>query len=115
MLLENCKLVVATKFSAIPNFIYFSRYSKCMPFIDIIGYIAGFLILVSIIPQIIKSWKTKSTKDLSLLRYLIYIAGVIMWLVYGIVLKNGPMIIVNSINLVLASSVLYLIIKYGKK
>ena len=86
-----------------------------MPIIDIIGYIAGFLILISIIPQIIKSWKTKSAKDLSLLRYLIYVSGVVLWLVYGIVLKNGPMIIVNSINFILACSVIYLIIKYGTK
>jgi len=84
-----------------------------MPFIDIIGYLAGFLILISIIPQIIKSWTTKSTKDISLSRYLIYITGVILWLVYGIVLLNGPMIIINSINLCLASTIVYLKLKYG--
>ncbi|MEK6969155.1 MAG: SemiSWEET transporter [Nanoarchaeota archaeon] len=84
-----------------------------MSFIDIIGYAAGFLILISIIPQIIKSWKTKSTKDISLLRYLIYAAGVVLWLVYGIVLYNGPMMVVNGINLILASSILYLKFKYG--
>ncbi|MBS3088231.1 SemiSWEET transporter [Candidatus Pacearchaeota archaeon] len=85
-----------------------------MPLIDLIGYAAGFLILISIIPQILKSWRTKSAKDLSLSRYIIYITGVLLWLIYGIVLVNGPMILINSINLVLASSVLYLIIKYGK-
>lgn len=84
-----------------------------MAIIDIIGYAAGFLILISLIPQIRKSWKTKSTKDLSLFRYLIYIAGVMLWLVYGIVLSNGPMVIVNGINLILASSILYLKFKYG--
>lgn len=80
---------------------------------DWVGYIAGFLILISIIPQIIKSWKTKSTKDISLLRYLIYVGGVIMWLVYGILLNNWPMIIANSINFCLAGSILYLKFKYG--
>ncbi|MFH1235450.1 MAG: SemiSWEET transporter [Parcubacteria group bacterium] len=84
-----------------------------MPLVDIIGYAAGLLILVSIIPQIVKSWKTKSTKDISLARYLIYVAGVILWLVYGIILVNGPMIIVNSINLILASMVIFLRVKYG--
>ncbi len=86
-----------------------------MPLIDIIGYAAGFLILISIIPQIIKSWKTKSAKDLSLLRYCIYIGGVALWLLYGIVLNNGPIMIVNSINFLLACSVIYLILKYGNK
>ncbi len=80
---------------------------------DIVGYLAGFLILISIVSQIVKSWRTKSTKDISLLRYLIYILGVILWLVYGAILKNGLMILVNSINLLLASSVLYLKLKYG--
>jgi len=80
--------------------------------VDTIGYIAGVLIITSLVPQIIKSWKTKSTKDLSLTRYLIYVAGVIMWLVYGIVIENGPMIVMNTINLTLASSVVYLKLKY---
>ena len=83
-----------------------------MPYVDIIGYAAGFLILISIIPQIIKTWKTKSTKDLSLLMYIIYISGVLLWLIYGIVIINGPMILINSINLVLASSMLYLKLRY---
>jgi MtN3 and saliva related transmembrane protein len=83
-----------------------------MPLIDIIGYVAGILILISIIPQIIKSWKTKSTKDLSLERYLIYILGVVLWFVYGIILNNGPMIIINSINFILGLSMICLIIKY---
>jgi len=84
-----------------------------MNYVDIIGYVAGLLVLLSLIPQIIKSWKTKSTKDISLLRYIIYIIGIIMWLIYGIILVNGPMIIANSISLVLASSILYLKLKYG--
>ncbi len=84
-----------------------------MPYVDIIGYIAGILIVISLIPQIAKSWKTKSTKDLSLPRYLIYVMGVVLWLIYGVALNNGPMIILNSVNLVLASSVVYLKIRYG--
>jgi len=84
-----------------------------MLLVDIIGYLAGFFILISIIPQIVKSWKTKSTKDLSLLRYLVYVVGVILWTVYGLALNNGPMIVINSINLCLAASMIYLKLKYG--
>ena len=80
--------------------------------VDTIGYIAGILIIISLVPQIIKSWKTKSTTDLSLTRYLIYVAGVVMWLVYGIVISNNPMIVMNTINLTLALSVVYLKLKY---
>lgn len=84
-----------------------------MPLIDIIGYAAGIFVAISLIPQVIKSWKTKSTKDLSLLRYLIYIIGVFLWLVYGFALHNGPMIAMNIFILSLALSVLYLKLKYG--
>jgi MtN3 and saliva related transmembrane protein len=86
-----------------------------MPLIDIIGYTAGLLILISLIPQIMKSWRTKSTGDLSLPRYLIYMSGTALWLAYGIVLKNIPMILTNGICLGLSGTVVYLIVKYGKK
>ncbi len=93
----------------------YNRELLCIivPFIDIIGYAAGSLILVSTLPQIIKSWRTKSTKDISLMRCFIYFIGVLVWLIYGIILVNGPMIIVNSINLILESCVIYFKIKYG--
>lgn len=84
-----------------------------MPILDILGYTAGIFIVISLIPQIIKSWKTKSTKDLSLPRYLIYIIGIILWFVYGLIIRNGPMIVMNAINLALAFSILSLKIKYG--
>jgi len=83
-------------------------------YIDAIGYAAGILILISIIPQIMKSRKSKSTKDLSLVRYIIYISWVILWFVYGILLTNGPMIVINAINLILGSSMIYLILRYRK-
>lgn len=81
--------------------------------VDLIGYLAGFLIVFSLIPQFVKSWKTKSTKDISLWRYLIYIAGIILWLVYGIIISNNPMIVANIVALAFASSILYLKIRYG--
>lgn len=84
-----------------------------MNYIDIFGYIAGILVVISLLPQTIKSWKTRSTKDLSLLRYIIYIAGLILWIVYAIMIKNGPVAVMNSIGLLLATSILILKIKHG--
>lgn len=81
--------------------------------IDLIGYLAGILVLSSLIPQVIKSWKTKSTTDLSTTRYLIYISGIILWLVYAIIIFNIPMIISNILALILASIILSLKIRYG--
>ncbi|MCD4705109.1 hypothetical protein K8R66_03455 [bacterium] len=83
-----------------------------MNFIDILGYIAGILVVISLLPQTIKSWKTKSTKDLSLWRYIIYILGLILWIIYASIIKNAPVAIMNSLGLLLASSLLYLKVKY---
>lgn len=81
--------------------------------IDFIGYVAGILVIASLIPQMIKSWKSKSTKDISLLRYLIYVAGITLWLIYAILLRNGPMILSNLVAILFAGSILYMKIKYG--
>jgi len=83
-----------------------------MFFIDILGYLAGTLVVISLLPQTIKSWKTKSTKDLSLSRYIIYIAGLILWITYAIIIKNKPVAVMNGMGLFLAGSILYLKLKY---
>lgn len=77
------------------------------------GYIAGILVVISLLPQTIKSWKTKSTKDLSLWRYIIYIVGLVIWITYAVIIKNGPVAVMNSIGLILAVSILYLKLRYG--
>jgi MtN3 and saliva related transmembrane protein len=81
--------------------------------IDILGYVAGILVVISLLPQVIKSWKTKSTKDISLARYIIYVAGLILWVTYVVIINNGPVAVMNGIGLVLAVSILYLKIKHG--
>ena len=81
--------------------------------VDILGYVAGILVVISLLPQTIKSWKTTSTKDLSLKRYIIYITGLILWITYAIIIKNGPVAVMNSIGLILASSILYLKLRHG--
>ena len=84
-----------------------------MAYIDIMGYIAGALVVASLLPQVIKSWKTKSTKDISILRYIIYVTGLVLWVGYATIIKNGPVALMNSIGLILAISILYLKIKHG--
>ena len=84
-----------------------------MPFIDILGYVAGILVVISLLPQTIKSWRTKSTKDLSLWRYIIYSIGLILWITYAAIIHNGPVAVMNGIGLILALSILFMKIKHG--
>ena len=83
-----------------------------MSIITIIGLIAAALTTISVLPQVIKSWKSKETKNLSLPTYIILLAGIILWLIYGILIKNLPIILANIVSLILISSVLFLKIKY---
>lgn len=81
--------------------------------IDLLGYGAGILVVISLLPQTIKSWKTKSTKDISLWRYIIYVTGLILWVTYAAIINNGPVALMNAVGLVLALSILGLKMKYG--
>ena len=81
-----------------------------MDFVTAIGLIAGTLTTVSFLPQVIRVWKTHSTKDLSLVMFLLFSAGVVMWLIYGIYLGQLPVIIANAVTLVLA--IIILIFKF---
>jgi MtN3 and saliva related transmembrane protein len=80
---------------------------------DFVGYLATLIIAWALLPQFIKSWRTKSTKDISLLWSSVYSVGLALWLVYGILILNWPLIISSAIEFALASSLLVLKIRYG--
>ena len=83
-----------------------------MKSIDILGYLGGSLVVISLLPQAIKSWKTKLTRDISLWRYIIYSVGLILWVAYAVIIHNGPVALMNGLGLLLALSILYLKIRY---
>jgi MtN3 and saliva related transmembrane protein len=80
---------------------------------ELFGYLAATLTTVSFIPQVVQVWRTKHTKDISLGMYSIFTVGIAVWLVYGIMLGSMPIIIANSITILLAGSVLTMKLKYG--
>jgi MtN3 and saliva related transmembrane protein len=73
---------------------------------EIIGYIAAFLTTVSFLPQVVKTIKTKDTSGISLLMYSIFVSGVFLWLIYGILLKNIVITSANLLTFILAGLVL---------
>jgi MtN3 and saliva related transmembrane protein len=73
-----------------------------------IGYLAAFLTTISFIPQVVQIYKTKNTDSISKLMYIIFCFGVALWLSYGILISSKPVIIANSITLVLS---LYILVK----
>jgi MtN3 and saliva related transmembrane protein len=81
--------------------------------INFLGYIAGILTTLAFLPQALKTFRTKSTKDISLGMWLLLCAGVFCWLIYGIVLGAGPIIAANAVTLLLAGIVLLLKVTHG--
>ena len=78
-----------------------------MKFMTLVGLAAGFCTTVAFLPQVVKTWKSKSAKDLSLGMYSIFCTGVLLWLIYGIMISDLPVILANAITLILAVSILF--------
>lgn len=78
-----------------------------MSFILILGLTAATLTTIAFIPQVIKTWKTKSAEDLSLGMYSIFCTGVLLWLIYGILIEDIPVIAANTVTLILALTILF--------
>jgi MtN3 and saliva related transmembrane protein len=81
--------------------------------IELLGFVAAFLTTAAFVPQVLKIWQTKSTKDLSLPTQLTFIAGIAMWLIYGLFVHSPPIIVANIITLVLNLVILRFKLKYG--
>jgi MtN3 and saliva related transmembrane protein len=78
-----------------------------------IGLAAGFLTTISFVPQIQKILKSRSAEDISRRMFLAIACGVALWLIYGIILGQWPIIIWNAVSLALAGTILFLKQKYG--
>ncbi len=85
-----------------------------MEWIEYVGYLGVVLSSITFMPQVLHAWKTKSVGDLSIWMVLILIGNVSTWLLYGIVKDQLPMIIANSIILVLSFVMLYFKMTFKK-
>jgi MtN3 and saliva related transmembrane protein len=83
-----------------------------MDFVMILGLLAATITTFSFFPQVLKTWQTKSAKDVSYLMLISFNTGVFLWLLYGIALKSLPIILANSLTLVFNLMILWLKIKY---
>jgi len=82
-----------------------------MDMTNLIGTLAGILTTIAFIPQVIKTWRSRSARDISLFMFLLFSTGVSLWLVYGLILNAMPIVIANGITLALSLSILVLKLK----
>ena len=81
--------------------------------VTILGLIAAFCTSVSFLPQVIHTIRTRSTHDISLRMYSLYTGGIFLWLVYGVMLRDIPLIASNSMTFILAGTILLLKLRHG--
>ena len=81
-------------------------------YIDSIGLVAGLLTTTAFIPQVWKIYRTKSGKDISARMFSLFSAGIVLWLVYGILLRSLPLILSNAVTLVLSLTIIGLKLHY---
>ena len=77
-----------------------------------LGLMAGVLTTGSAFPQLVKSYRTKSTKDLSLGYLTIILAGVTLWIAYGFAISDLPVIVANAVSFLPLSCTLFLKLKW---
>lgn len=83
------------------------------PLIRALGYVAGLITTIAFVPQVVRSWRTRSTRDLSLTWLVAFSSGVALWLVYGILLREPPIIAANAVTLALAATLMW--IRLGRR
>lgn len=71
-----------------------------------VGYVAGTMTVIAFVPQVVKTWRSRSAADVSLAMYLIFAFGVFLWVVYGLVIHSTPVVAANVATLVLACTMI---------
>ncbi len=86
-------------------------YVSPMDYLLLLGLAAASCTTLAFVPQFIKVWKTQSTHDISLAMYIVVCTGVLLWLIYGLLIKDTPLIVANAVTFVLAGTILILKIR----
>lgn len=85
-----------------------------IPFsVEMLGLAAGILTTAAFAPQVLKAWRTRRTRDLSLGMYLALAAGVALWLVYGLLIGSLSVVAANAVTLVLVLALIALKLRHG--
>ncbi len=83
-----------------------------MPWITLLGFLAASLTTCAFLPQAVKVWKSRSTRDISLGMFVMFCLGVLLWTIYGVLRRDLPMIASSLASLVIALFILGMKLKY---
>ena len=80
--------------------------------VDILGYSAGAITSLTFLPQVIKTWRSRSAADISMMMFLIAAVNEVMWILYGVLLDNWVIILTNAIVLSMSMTMIYFKFRY---
>lgn len=80
--------------------------------VEILGYAAGAITCLTFLPQVIKTWRSKSAKDVALNMFIIAAVNEVMWIVYGVLLNNWVIILTNAVVLIMSLTMIWLKFRY---
>jgi MtN3 and saliva related transmembrane protein len=83
-----------------------------MDIVTVLGLVAALFTTVSLFPQLLKVWKTKSTKDISVGMFGLFCGGVLLWFIYGLFMHDFPIIIANALAFIQALIILVFKVKF---
>ena len=83
-------------------------------YIDLFGFLAALLTTIAFLPQLYKTWETKSADDVSLVMLILFITGLICWIIYGLRINSIPILVANTMTFIFNFSILILKITYSK-
>ena len=79
---------------------------------EFIGYTAGFLTTIAFVPQVLRVFRRRSGHDLSWTWLVVFMVGLLLWLTYGVILHNWPMIVANTVTLTLCFALIWMKVRY---
>jgi MtN3 and saliva related transmembrane protein len=79
-----------------------------------LGYAAGTLTTIAFLPQVLHVWQTKRAEDLHIGTLVSFTVGVILWLTYGLLTHQRPVILANVVTLALQVAIIFLKVRYAR-
>ena len=80
---------------------------------EFVGFAAAFCTTAAYLPQVVRVWRTRRTKDVSLGMFVVMTVGLLCWLAYGFAIHDMPVIVCNGSALVMTSIILFFKLKHG--
>ncbi len=85
-----------------------------MDAVMLLGFAAGLLTTTSFLPQVVKTWRTRSARDLSYGMIVLFISGITLWFLYGLQMRALPIILANGVTLLLLLILLVMKIQFSR-